>query len=93
MPTTTGAVGKVKAAHHHTQQADAIQQQQVKRALAHAVHTHGGKDQDARVQLGFGNLEQLDPQAHHGQIQHQQHHVADVQRGNQRPNQRWPIGV
>ena len=34
------------------------------------------------------DLQQLDPQAHQRQVQHQQHHVADVQRRDQRPHQR-----
>jgi hypothetical protein len=88
MPTTTGAVGKVEAPHQHTQQADAVQQEQVEGALAHAVGAHRGEDQDAGIQLGLGDLQQLDPQAHQRQVQHQQHHVADVQRGDQRPHQR-----
>ena len=58
--------------------------------MAHAVHTDGGKNQDARIELGFWNFEQLDPQPHQGKIQNQQHHVADVKRGNERPNQ---IGI
>ena len=79
---------KTEAPHQHAQQTDAVEQEQVKRALAHAVGAHGGKNQDARVQLLLGYLEQLDPQAHHGQVQHQQHQVADVERCDQRPHQR-----
>ena len=51
MPTTTGAVGKVEAPHQHAEHADAVQQHQVERALAHAVGAHRGEDQDAGVQL------------------------------------------
>jgi hypothetical protein len=54
MPTSTGAVGKVETPHHQTHQANGIQQEQVERALAHAVGAHGRKDQDAGVQLGLG---------------------------------------
>ena len=78
---------KVIPAHQHTQQTDAVEQEQVKRALAHTVGSHGGKNQNARVQLRTWNLQQLHPNTHHGQIEHQQHQVADVQRCNQRPHQ------
>ena len=37
-------------------------------------------NQDAGVQVRPRDLQQLDPQAHQRQVQHQQHHVADVER-------------
>ena len=42
--------------------------------------------------MRLGHFEQLDPQAHQRQIQNQQHHVADVERCNQRPHQSGRAG-
>ena len=92
MPTTTGAVGKSKRRMTHAEQADGVQQDQVERRLAHAVDADGREDQDAGVELRLRDLQQLDPHADQRQVEHQQHHVADVERGDQRPDQRR-VGV
>ena len=51
MPTTTGAVGKSKRRITTPSSPMRIQQHEVERRLAHAVHAHGGEDQDAGVEL------------------------------------------
>ncbi len=54
----------------------------------HAERAERGDDEDAAVEPGPRDRQQLDPEADERQVEHQQHRVADVQAGDHAPHQR-----
>ena len=62
------------------------------KVLVDAVGTERGEEQDAGVELGPRDLQQLGPQRRQRQVDHQQQGVADQQAGEQRPDQVGLVG-
>ena len=80
----------VEHAHAEAQDADDPQDDQVDHVVVQRVGAHGREHEDAGIEPGPGDVQQLHPDAGHGQVEHQQQHVADVEAGDQAPDQ---VGV
>ena len=59
----------------------------VEHVVAGAIDADDGEQDDQREQNIIRQLQQLDPHPDHRQIEHQQHHVADIHAGDDAPEQ------
>src|SRR5918994_7100844 len=76
---------EVVPAHEEAQDTYGVHHQEVDGAVREAVDTERGEDEDAGVEEGFWDLQQLHPDPDERQVQDQQHHVADVETSYQSP--------
>ena len=77
----------IEHTHAEAQNADDPQNDQVGHVVVQRVGAHRGEHEDAGIEPGLGDVQQLHPDAGHGQVEHQQQHVADVEAGDQAPDQ------
>jgi hypothetical protein len=75
--------GKAEQAHH-------IHHPDVEHRVVQAVRAKRGEDENRAIEKRLGNFQQPGPHGRQREVQHQQHHVADVEAGDQSPHQ---IGV
>src|SRR5215208_21969 len=78
---------EVVPAHKETQDTYGVHYQKVYGAVGDAIDAQSGENQNAGIEKGPGNLQHLHPDPDQRKVQDQQHDVADVEAGDQGPDQ------
>ena len=86
-PDDRGRNRDVGAAHGVAQRAGDIENTEVEHRTVQAVDAEAREHEDAAVEPGLRDREQAHPEARERQVEHQEHHVADIERRDQAPDQ------
>src|SRR5919107_5460644 len=78
---------EVVPAHKEAQDTYGVHDQEVYSAVGDAIDAQSGENQNAGIEEGPGNLQHLHPDPDQWKVQDQQHDVADVEAGDQGPDE------